>query len=412
MEQSEGLRSKLIDDQIYGNDLMCIRLTLIFIVAILLSSCAEYSHTDSRRPVKLHDDSFPQPEPDFSQYRTRVMAYLSAYSLPDRTEAGIRLNLPFELKADKDVPYRGKFLLFHGLNDSAYVWADMAAELALRGFDVRAILLPGHGSHPVEMLDISYRDWLSAARAHFKLWNTDSTPIYLGGFSMGAVITTILALENNSISGLLLISPAYHSRLNSLLRWSWLYAWYKPWMFGGLILEDNPTKYNSIPINSGTQYYRMTQYLKNLWQQNELEMPILMVTSTNDSVVDVKYTRKLFQQRFGSDRKKLLLYTDDETLVTAQNEVSRTSAYPDLRILNQSHLSLINSPANRLLGKNGTQLICNGNEYPIFIACMRATEHWYGAQYTASPDGVAVARTTYNPDFDTVLKQFDSVFMD
>jgi alpha-beta hydrolase superfamily lysophospholipase len=88
-------------------------------------------------------------------------------------------------------------------------------------------------------------------------------PLYLGGFSVGAVIATILTLEqSDDIAGLFLISPACHSQLNSLLGWSWIYAWFKPWMFGGLIYEDNPIKYNSIPINSGTQYYRTTQYLK------------------------------------------------------------------------------------------------------------------------------------------------------
>ena len=389
-----------------------VRSLLLLFLVVAQAACIAHGHSGTSNFESRKSGSFPKPLADFSAYRENVLSYLKAYSLPDRTEADIRLNLPFELIANEAVSYRGKFLLIHGLNDSAYVWKDMAQALADRGYDVRAILLPGHGSHPADMLNVSYQQWLAAARQHLALWNVDESPMYLGGFSLGGVIASILALENQQIAGLLLVSPAYNSQLNKMLRWSWLYAWYKPWMFGGMILEDNPVKYNSIPINSGTQYYRATKYLKNRWNEETLAMPVLMVVSMNDSVVDVEYTRKLFQRRFVSDRKKLLIYSSDASMVASKNEIIRPSAYPKRRILNQSHLSLINSPNNPLLGENGKQLICNGNEYPIFMACMRATGHWYGAQFTESPDGVAVARTTYNPDFDTILKQFDNVFLD
>ena len=80
-------------------------------------------------------------------------------------------------------------------------------------------------------------------------------------------------------------------------------------------------------------------------------------------------------------------------------------------MLNQSHLSLINHPDNVLLGEDQKVLICNGNEYPVFIACMRSKKHWYGAQHTVSPDGVSVARSTYNPDFDTLVRRFEEAFI-
>ncbi|MFT5658921.1 MAG: esterase/lipase [Gammaproteobacteria bacterium] len=384
---------------------------IICCLLVVLTACA-HSQGSAESQAALEAGTFPEPIADFEQHRLDVYDYLRVSSLPNRSDADIRLNLPFELSANSDTPYRGKFLLFHGLSDSTYVWTDFAQALATRGFDVRSLLLPGHGSHPREMLDISYTEWLVAARKHYALWNTDATPFYVGGFSLGGVIATILALEQpDSIDGLFLISPAYHSKLNSLLRWSWLYAWYKPWMFGGLILEDNPVKYNSIPINSGTQYYRATQYLKRKWDNKKLAMPVLMVATIDDSVVDVAYTRRLFQTRFSSPVKQLLIYSNDESITAGANEIIHSSAYQQRRILNQSHLSLVNSPANPLFGKDGTVLVCNGNEYPVFMACMNSPNHWYGAQHTPSPDGTPMARTTYNPDFDSVLKLFGEVFL-
>jgi len=354
--------------------------------------------------------TFPDPQKDFSQYVEKSWTYLSNNSLPNRTPAGIRLNMPFEQAANPAVPYKGKFLLIHGLNDSPYVWHDVALQLTIRGFDVRAILLPGHGTSPANMLDVTYRQWLKAARRHYDFWNVDDTPFFLGGFSLGGVIATILSLENDNLNGLFLFSPAYHSRLNHLLRWSSLYSKFKPWLFGGMILEDNPVKYNSIPINSGAQYYKTTRYLKNRWRNKRIKLPTLIVVSENDSVVDIDYVRNLFAKRFIADKKSLIIYSADPNLELREREQLRNSAFPERRIINQAHLSLMNAPDNPIYGIKGL-LICNGNEYPIFMACMRSRKHWFGAQHTPSPDGVAVARTTINPDFGFIFREFDQIFL-
>lgn len=396
-------------------------LALVWLLAMQMAcadSADDKTHTNTRTDSRIDARmKFPTPLADFDLYRENLRIYLLANRMRSRTPAEAMLNLPFELAANDEVVYRGKFLLFHGLNDSVYVWTDLAHALAQRGFDVRVVLLPGHGSHPKNMMQISYQEWLRAARVHHAFWDVDDTPMHLGGFSLGAVIATILALEHSDTAGMLLISPAYHSQLNSLLRWSWLYAYYKPWMFGGMILEDNPIKYNSIPINSGTQYFRTAQYLKGRWGKKKLAMPVLMVMTADDSVVDVDYARRLYRQKFTSQRNKLLLYSNDADVHVdagqsrGKKEIIRPSNYPARRILNQSHLSLINAPDNPLFGARGSVLVCNGNEYPIFMACLRATGHWFGAQHTPSPDKTPVARTTYNPDFPYLLKLLEEVFL-
>jgi len=355
---------------------------------------------------------FPFPKGDFQAHVEEVQQYLLATQMPQRSSSDVFYNLPFERKASESVTYRGKFLLFHGLNDSPYVFTDVAAALTKRGFDVRAILLPGHGNTPEAQLKMSYRRWLKMARAHLTLWQQqDDAPIYLGGFSMGSVLATILALENDDIGGLLLFSPAYQSSMNRLLRWSSLYSKFKPWVFGGMIIEDNPTKYNSIPINGGAQYYKLTKTLKRKWGRKRLGMPVLMVASINDSVVDIEYLMRVYNNRFTSKRKRMLLYSNAKERVDTPTIDYRTSAYPELRILNQSHQGVIMAPDNPMFGKDGSVLVCNGNDWQTFSACLFSKEaHWFGAQHTASPDSVPVARATYNVDFYGVFEEFDKVF--
>ncbi|MFT5895082.1 MAG: esterase/lipase [bacterium] len=355
---------------------------------------------------------FPAPQADFSAHINEVKNYLLATQMSQRKTEDVRFNLPFELLASTSVTYRGKFLLFHGLNDSPYVLTDVAAALSIRGFDVRAILLPGHGNSPEAQLNMSYTQWITAAREQLQYWDDqDSSPMYLGGFSLGGVLATALAIEHGKIEGLLLFSPAYKSNMNHLLRWSSMYAKFKPWVFGGMIIEDNPTKYNSIPINGAAQYYETTQYLKRRWKQRPLEMPVLVVASRDDSVLDIDFLINVFKRKFKSIKKRLLLYDNASGLTDSDFMQFRSSAYPKLRILNQSHQSVLMSSKNPLFGEKGAILVCNGNDWPTFSACLYSKrDHWFGAQHTPSPDGVPVARSTYNPDFDNVFSVFDEVF--
>lgn len=355
---------------------------------------------------------FPAPEADFQVHIAKVEQYLLTTQMPQRTASDVQYNIPFARKASSDVPYRGRFLLIHGLNDSPYVFNDVAVQLAERGFDVRAILLPGHGNTPKAQLNMSHQRWLDAARSHLGLWNNDeTTPIYIGGFSMGAVVATILALENDNVAGLLLFSPAFKSNKNHLLRWASIYSKIKPWVFGGMIIEDNPTKYNSIPVNGGTQYYNLTKVLRRSWGSKKLAMPVLAIASSDDSVVDIAFLTNVFNKRFSAKNKRLVIYSNAENMIDTPTVKYRSSAYFEQRVINQSHQGVLISPSNPLFGQQGSVLVCNGNDWASFSSCLYSKErHWFGANNTPSPDKVPVARTTYNPDFAGVFVDFDMVF--
>lgn len=373
-------------------------------------------------------DEADVPSEVFARHVERARARLRARSMPSRDPADIALNLPFERTAAPSVPYRGRFLLFHGLNDSPAVWHDFADALVARGYTVRALLFDGHGSTPEEMLEADHVDWIAEARRQLRAWldEDEAGPVHLGGFSMGGVVATLLALEEPRVAGLLLISPAYRSTLERWLRFAGIYALFRPWVFGGMILEDNPIKYNSIPINSGWQFYSLTRRLARRWRPDDrIDVPTLLVLSTEDSVVDVEHTIGVFRRRFVHPDRHLIVYAPkigaDDSPGTGKayadvareaeaHEETRDSRRPELRVLGQSHLSLTNAPSNELFGRDGRILVCNGNEYPVFMACMRSPVHWYGAQHTPSPDGVPVARTTWNPDWSHVLSRFDEVF--
>lgn len=382
------------------------RLLLATTVALGISGCARSELI--YQPVA---EPFPAVVADFADYRAAVRAYLDRHRVavdPLRDREEIELNLPFEISAAPAVPYRGRFLLFHGLNDSPFVWRDMATRLSRLGFDVRAPLLPGHGSRPGDMLDVRFEQWLETGRSALRAWRDDGTPLYLGGFSMGGVVATTLALEEPDISGLLLIAPAFRSSVEDLLRWSSLMALFRDWAFTQP--PGNPVRYDSVATNSGAQFYQLTRYLAQRWGDRTLSIPALMVLTAEDSVVDVAFARKLFGERLSAPQNRLILYSANGNGRAGPREAIRDSRNPGLRILNQSHMSLMIAPDNRRYGVNGDLHICNDEAHTFPPQCADAPRHWHGAWGTPPPDEFSVARTTYNPDFEFLAGQVAAVF--
>ncbi len=377
------------------------------VVGAVVASCGP---TDlAHQPVL---ERFPAAMDDFGAHRAAVTGYLARNRVPSEAAAAaeeVALNAPFERRAADGVPYRGRFLLFHGLSDSPFIWRDLAEGLSRMGFDVRAVLLPGHGVRPGAMLEVGYEDWLAAARGHLDAWDDGTVPIHLGGFSLGGVIATVLALEDPSVSGLLLFAPAWRSEEDGILWWSSVLGVARDWAFTGPVV--NPVRYGSIAVNAGVQYYDLTADLLDLWGDRTLDIPAVVVVTTEDSVVDTDYVRAVFRERLTAPDNRIVIYSASGAEARNGREIIRDGAYPAERVLNLAHMSLMVGPGNPRYGRDGDLRVCNGIGGRTRGDCRTAPQLWYGAWGTRSPDGALVARTTYNPDFAFVLEMVDAVFI-
>src|SRR4051794_18908145 len=79
---------------------------------------------------------------------------IDAEQFPD----SIAANSPFEWKPTRGEQKQG-ILLIHGLFDSPFMMRDIARHFLSRGFLVRTILLPGHGTVPGDLLNIERSEW-------------------------------------------------------------------------------------------------------------------------------------------------------------------------------------------------------------------------------------------------------------
>ncbi len=221
----------------------------------------------------------------------------------------------------------GGVLLIHGLSDSPYSLRKLGERLHSEGYTVIWLRVPGHGTTPHALTEISWDDWTAAVRIAVKGLRSRvpaSLPIFLAGYSNGGALSvhyTLSAMEDESlppVAGVALLSPmlginpmAKMTHLshfvgmisrNEKTKWSHIYA------------EIDPFKYSSWPMNANAQAWSMTQAVEkklvNLQQAGRIhEMPpMLAMQSVVDSTVSVPRLITALFGRLQSEKSELFLF--------------------------------------------------------------------------------------------------------
>jgi carboxylesterase len=100
-------------------------------------------------------------------------------------------------------------LLFHGFTATTLEVRGLAEEINTRlGWTVSAPLLPGHGTSPVDLSRTHFGDWLLAAESAYSQLKLKSKSVFLGGESMGGLLSLYLAAKHPEVMGLLIYAPA------------------------------------------------------------------------------------------------------------------------------------------------------------------------------------------------------------
>ena len=355
--------------------------------------------------------AFPVGVQPFDDYLKDVEGYLLRHRtfISDNKTQEIAMNMPFECGTQyRDIGV----LLVHGLGDSPYFFRDVADAMCNEGLHVRTILLPGHGSKPGDMLNVTYEQWQAETNHHMKLFSKEVDNLYIGGFSTGANLTTIASFslaEELDIKGLIHFSPAFKSRffvsrlapyIDSLFPWP------------NVEEEDNPSRYNSTAMPGFAAYQESVNELQELFSQSEegkrtLKLPVLMVVAEEDSVVDTKTIAEQFRDNFTHPRKCMIWQGEKKPEVHDNTLIMQTMKLPEQRISAASHMSTLFSERNPLYGTESTFRICdNGQGSDAEARCKAGGEVWYGPWgFEPEVEKRVYARLTYNPYFEKMVDQ-------
>ena len=268
---------------------------------------------------------------------------------------------------------RTGILLIHGLTDTPFLMRDVGRHFRERHcFLVRAILLPGHGTVPGDLLAVSYQAWIDVARYGIDSFAGEVDQLYIAGFSTGGTLAVYHALDRDQrrdarpmLRGLILFSPAIRvaDALAPLANWHKIYSWAIPrgeWI-GKLFDEHDDVKYESFSKNAGDQIYLLTKEVAALMVDRALKIPVFIALSQDDATVSSRATIEFFREvTRGPDSKNVLIaYTTvPEALGDRAPIRDRISVYPGDGIIAFSHVAIPVRPDNPHYGRHGTYKSC------------------------------------------------------
>jgi len=333
-------------------------------------------------------------------------------------------NEPFALEpsgadtAGKEKKFRRGILLTHGLSDSPYFMRHLAACFQANGFRVMAVLLPGHGTRPGDLLDVSWHEWARTVAYGTDKLAAEVDEVYLGGYSAGGALSIYQSLRDKRVRGLFLFAPALeitHRAAYACLHK--LVSWLMPRMKWVDIKPDKDIyKYESFANNTATQMHQLTLVLSDKLQLHELNIPIFTVASVEDKTVSTSATVEFMAQQ-SNPANKFILYTTDAEKRAKNAQAGKiewvNSLLPEQKILSSAHTAILIPPEDEHYGVDGDYANC-AHYYPDdmekYDACtMHPKECWQGEVTEQNLKAGTLRRLMYNPNFaalKTSLKQF------
>lgn len=300
----------------------------------------------------------------FADYVTNFRAMLQAahQDSPNATQR-VAGNAPFEIKpaqADgKNFSYRRGIVLTHGLTDSPYFMRALGEFFAAQGFVVMAILLPGHGTQPGDLLKVHRDQWAQTLTYAVESMAHEADEIYLGGLSTGATLSIQHSLQDSRIRGLFLFSPALKiTPLAAFAKLHKLMSWLLPRRAWVSIQPDNDLyKYESLTKNAVAQTYALIKSVQHQLRQHALNIPIFSALSVDDATV--KSAASLdFMAHATHPNKHTVLYATQDLQLAQKNIECVVMRDAQQHILSSAHTAIVLPDDDAHYGKNGDYVNC------------------------------------------------------
>ena len=205
-------------------------------------------------------------------------------------------------------------LLCHGYKAAPMEVEEMAKCLFEQGFNVYCPRLPGHGTAPINIKEITWMDWSTTYTHALSALKSLGGKIYAAGFSTGGTLALLQASQfSNQLAGCMAI--------NAPIRLADIKSIFVPaiatfnQLLDQLNLETPKKEYiddrsENPQINYSRNYLHGVKELKNLMSQTEKELkkitcPVLIIQATKDPVVNPK-SANIILSAVQSTKKKLV----------------------------------------------------------------------------------------------------------
>jgi esterase/lipase len=396
-------------------------------VLLLLAACSTAPPLGARFQASGLNSHFQGGQASFPEYvsASRAMLAQAHRGLGDAAlQKVLDGNAPFELQpaatcpAGNGKPYRRGVLLTHGLSDSPYFMRYLAEFFQRNCFRVMAVLLPGHGTQPGDLLDVEWQDWASTVAYGTERLASEVDEVYLAGYSLGGALSVRQSLRDNRVRGLFLFSPAFKiTPMAALANVHKLYSWLLPSAQWVDILPDRDIyKYESFAKNAAAQIYALLSRLNSELRTHPVSIPVFAAASQDDTTVYSSATLA-FMAQAAHPANRLVLYTrtprEEFPGIPAQRLVRVDSVLPAQRILSSAHTAILLPAEDAHYGLAGEYSNCT-HYYPEqmqeYAACNdHPQQDLQGERTPENLQAGVMRRLMYNPHFpelEEALQQF------
>lgn len=211
-------------------------------------------------------------------------------------------NIPHLMPGAEPIFFKGGssgILFFHGFTGSPYEGKDFAATLSGQGYTVWVPLLPGHGTKPQDLMEVTWQDWFTFARQCLLKLKSQCDKVIVSGQSMGGSLALNLSAVESVDAVLSLAGAAFLKdwRLKLLpIARRFLHYQYKSRGPDVSLKEvkKNSASYHKYPLRSIDELLQLLAFTRQ--NLSRVSAPLLLIHSKRDHTVtyanmDYIYTR-------------------------------------------------------------------------------------------------------------------------
>jgi carboxylesterase len=210
-------------------------------------------------------------------------------------------------------------LLIHGYTGSVAETRPMGEYLAARGMAVRCPLLPGHGTTPADLTRIHWQAWAQEVEsALHELAGCHA--VFVGGLSLGSLLTLWLGAGHPEIAGLIPMSPVIKLQ-NPLLPLTLGLRYLVKYSPLGAVTDDlgDPAAlqrvwcYDTTPVWGGAEVYLLQRRV--LRALPSIHQPVLIFQGRRDPQVDPRAARMVYDTIGSKDKTVVWLENSGHNLL-------------------------------------------------------------------------------------------------
>lgn len=219
-------------------------------------------------------------------------------------------------------------LLIHGFTGAPAEMRLVGDYLHERGYTVHAPLLPGHGTTAADLNCRRWPEWVEAVTAALRHLQQSCSAVFVGGLSLGSVLTLYLAAHEPNLSGIILYSPAmgigdWRSRFLGIAKYVIKTQAKGSEFFGDPAAVNRLWCYDQYPTAAAHEVQKLIRLVRGLLSR--VTCPTLIVHSTLDTAV-IPHSANIVYAGIGATDKEMLTLHHSGHALTVDGEWAEVAA--------------------------------------------------------------------------------------